>query len=224
MKAIIFDLDGSLVDSEIYHRKAFFKAVKKQDKNLSYEKFMEFLESHQGKPFSSLEQEIKDKFIKSFDYNQASLEKKANYQIYIRENIETFPGVKDLLEEIAGKYKLAIASTSRLSDIEKIVKKIGLYDLFDFIISTSSVKKSKPYPDVFLYTADKLGIDIKDCLIIEDSLNGLLAARRSGASVLCFNSNKLSKDKLKDYQTFYDYRKMTLSDLVACYEKDKERK
>ena len=108
-----------------------------------------------------------------------SFEKRAEeYGIPVKE------GVVDLLDFLRKKgAKIAIGSSTHSDIIETELGDAGLYEYFDVIVGGEMAKASKPAPDVFLLAAEKLQADIKDCIIIEDSFNGVRAARAAGATV-----------------------------------------
>ena len=93
-------------------------------------------------------------------------------------------GVVELLDDLKERgAKIAISSSTHSAIIETELRDAGIYDFFAVIIGGEMVGKSKPAPDVFLLAAEKLQVDIKDCIIIEDSFNGVRAASAAGATV-----------------------------------------
>ena len=80
--------------------------------------------------------------------------------------------------------KIAVASSSQFKKIEHFLRLSGLYDKFDYMISGESLKNGKPAPDIFLLAAEKIGIDPKDCYVLEDGLNGLMAGIAAGCATI----------------------------------------
>lgn len=206
MKALIFDMDGTLVDSEKVHRKAFLKALDELKINYNYDEVFDFMIKGQGIP----DDVFVNNFIKKFKLD-ISIEEIINLkkQIYfklIESDVEAFPGAVDFVKSFYGKYKLAIATSSSVKDMDTVLKKIGLYDVFDQKISGAKLENPKPAPDIFLLASEKLSLDIKDCLIFEDSTNGLLAAKKSGGKVIAFDYRENETYSVKKYFTIHDYR------------------
>lgn len=122
-----------------------------------------------------------------------------------QEKVRLNPYVIDLLNELkTKKYKLALASSTSHRFIGLILKKFSLTDYFDVVVSADDVDgKSKPDPEIFLLTSRKLGISPKNCVVIEDSLNGIMAAKRAGIFRIAYeaeNVSKLQKTELPDYE------------------------
>jgi len=110
---------------------------------------------------------------------------------FIIENMngKEIPGIKKILEELRDKkIKTAVASSSPKELIEKVIKGFDLCKYFDVLISGEEVEKGKPNPDIFLYTAKKLKVNIKNCIVIEDSTNGVKAAKKAGTKCIGFNN------------------------------------
>ena len=98
------------------------------------------------------------------------------------------PGVVELLENlIAKKIPYALASSSDLEIIQIIMEKSGLKKYFRHMVSSSQVGKSKPAPDVFLHTANLLDVDSSKCVVIEDSRNGIAAAKAAGMYCIAYS-------------------------------------
>lgn len=219
IKALIFDMDGTLVDSEKVHRKAFFKGIDELKIYYNYDEVLKFLVDNEGIPDSVFTEEFIKKYnldIKKEDL--LSLKRKYYYE-FIPTDIEAFDGVVDFVKSFYGKYKLAIATSSSVEDMEAVLKKIGLYDYFDQRISGAKLKNPKPAPDIFLITAEKLKVDIKDAIIFEDSFNGLMAAKNSGAKVIAYDNKQKNKEYIKDFFVIDDYRKIKMNDLEEIFRK-----
>ncbi len=115
------------------------------------------------------------------------------------EQIPTMPEIADLLKSLqANGYKLAVASSSSPEIIELILAKTGLKNYFPVIVSAEEAGKSKPEPDVFLLAAKKLGVNPKDCLVVEDSENGIKAARAANMRVIAYQSSSCIPEKQKE--------------------------
>lgn len=176
-KACLFDLDGVLVDTAIYH----FQAWKNLGKQFGYELSEE--QNEQLKGVSRVES--LNKILDWANYTASEKEKSAwlieKNEDYLRliSNMnpsEILPGVLDFLEQIKHLgYKIALGSASKNAEI--ILEKTGLMPWFDLIIDGNKVSKSKPDPEVFIKGAEGLGIAPERCIVFEDAQAGVEAAK-----------------------------------------------
>jgi HAD superfamily hydrolase (TIGR01509 family) len=187
LKAVLFDFDGVLIDSE----KAVFLAVK------------DFLES-QGisgvtqedlKTFTGAGEDFYfDSIIQRWNLNE-SKEKivKIILENFIKKlaELDFFPGVIQFCKVLKSNgVKLAIVTSASKSLTDKKINKMGLdISLFDLLVYGENVKNNKPAPDIYLHAGKLLNIDMADCLIIEDAINGVIAGKKSGAKVMGFCSS-----------------------------------
>ena len=176
-KACLFDLDGVLVDTAIYH----FQAWKNLGKQFGYELTEE--QNEQLKGVSRVES--LNKILDWANYS-ATQEQKSGWLIEKNEDYlrlisnmnpsEILPGVLDFLQQIKDLgYKIALGSASKNAEI--ILEKTGLMPWFDLIIDGNKVSKSKPDPEVFLKGAEGLGFAPETCIVFEDAQAGVEAAK-----------------------------------------------
>ncbi len=176
-KACLFDLDGVLVDTAIYH----FQAWKNLGKQFGYELTEE--QNEQLKGVSRVES--LNKILDWANYT-ATQEEKAAWLIEKNEDYlrlisnmnpsEILPGVLEFLEQIKSLgYKIALGSASKNAEI--ILEKTKLISWFDLIIDGNKVSKSKPDPEVFLKGAERLGLAPESCIVFEDAQAGVEAAK-----------------------------------------------
>lgn len=218
MEAIIFDMDGTLIDSEKVHSKCYFIYMKNLGIDFDEEEFKEFLIENQGAPDSSFVKKLIKKYGLKNSLKEIVAAKNACYRKLIASDVFAFDGAVDLVKGLKVKYKLALASSSDMEDIEACMKKIGLFDTFDVIVSGSELKNPKPAPDIFLLTAKKLGVDIKDCLIFEDSLMGLEAAKKSGAKVIAYDNKEGDNSYIRNFFVVDDYKKVNVENVIKKLE------
>ncbi len=174
-KGAIFDIDGVVIATEKLHYKAWKKVFLEYGKKFT---FNEFKNTIDGMPrdkgarfiFPDLNEKEINKICekKQFYFNQISKTEKA--QIY--------NDAVDFLKQLkAKKIKTAIATSSK--NAVPILKKTGLFRYFDVDAEGAFLKKGKPAPDIFLKAADKLKLKPFECVVFEDSLNGIIAAKRA---------------------------------------------
>ncbi|MEA2107772.1 MAG: beta-phosphoglucomutase [Bacteroidota bacterium] len=185
IKAIIFDLDGVIVDTAIFH----FQAWKKLANSMGFD--LTEAQNEQLKGISRLESldillEI-GKIDSISDEEKQQLATRKNE--WYRENIlkmtprDILPGVKNFLEELKkAHYKIAIGSSSK--NAGTILERIGMKDFFDAVVDGTKITRSKPDPEVFLKGAKELHIPPKQCLVFEDAESGIEAAKNAGMKTI----------------------------------------
>ncbi|MBT5968955.1 MAG: HAD-IA family hydrolase, partial [Nitrospina sp.] len=116
------------------------------------------------------------------DVDQVEL-RKQKFEVYTQfcesGDIKLFPDAIDLVKKLASNHKLAIASGSWATDIRHILRNAGALELFPVILGKESAKREKPFPDIFLNAAEKLGCSPAECFVLEDALKGLNAANEA---------------------------------------------
>lgn len=184
IKALIFDLDGVIVDTAIYH----YKAWKRLANHLGFDFTEEENEKLKGvSRVRSLELILEWGGVsKSAEEQIALADLKNSWYVEMIQEMqpdEILPGAKEFLEAArAAGLKTALGSASKNS--ETILEKVGLTHLFDAIIDGNKVTASKPNPEVFLKGAEALGIAPENCLVFEDALAGVQAALAGGMHVI----------------------------------------
>lgn len=201
-KACLFDLDGVLVDTAIYH----FKAWRQLGLNFGYQLTEEQNEQLKGvSRVESLER------ILQWAGKTASLEDKSKWLIEKNENYlelishmnpsEILPGVSQFLKEIKEQgYMIALGSASKNAQI--ILEKTGLISWFDKIIDGNSVQKSKPDPEVFLKGAEALNVLPEECIVFEDAQAGIEAAKKGGMKTIGIGDPDVLKEADKVIPSF----------------------
>ena len=191
MEAIIFDMDGVLVDSEPFHREIEKKLFKRFQLNITEEEHNTYM----GKASDVMWSEIIRNKNLSLDVCEMV---KVNYQESKKyfsglSHINPISGVVDLLNELRNKrIPMAVASSSDQDTVELIMEKSGLNEYFRYLVSSSKIGKSKPEPDIFLYTAKLMNTLPEKCVVIEDSANGIKAAK--AANMYCVAYGGASSD------------------------------
>lgn len=180
--AVIFDLDGVITDTAEYH----FLSWKK----LSEEEGIDFTREDNEQFRGVSRRECLEILLEGRDVSEAKKEKLAERKNdYYREYLKNLnqdnllPGVKQMLSYLKySKYKMAVASSSK--NTHTVLENLGIKDYFDTISDGNSVENSKPEPDIFLHTADKLGVNPESCLVIEDAKSGIKGASRAGMKTI----------------------------------------
>ena len=180
-EAIIFDLDGTLVDSMPLHFKAWCHALGKQGHPEVFSEDVFYAMG--GRPTRDIVKDINGDNNLNLDAEEVIYAKKKFLLSHLDE-IELIPEVVAVIEENRGKVPLAIATGSSREVAEKILQQLGVSDWFAEVVTSNDVENGKPAPDIFLEAAARLEIDPKKCLVYEDGRAGIVAAREAGMEVV----------------------------------------
>jgi HAD superfamily hydrolase (TIGR01509 family) len=195
LRAVIFDFNGIIVDDEPIHFKLFQKVLAEEGIALTeeayYARYLGF--------------DDRGAFLANYRDNQRSLSeagladlierKAAYYQDAIRNHVSIFPGVESLIADLSGRLLLAVASGALRQEIETILSTAGLLRRFHVIVAAEDVERGKPEPDIFLKALDRLNagngdpIGAAQCLVIEDSKEGVKGARSAGMKCLAVTNS-----------------------------------
>lgn len=204
LKAIIFDMDGVIVDTEFleYDLQAqFIENIKEHDLTLTALERAEVV----GKGLSEISEivkklsgsslpleEIKQRYFDFFKQIFATVDYRSIFRVDIVKIIEFAK---------QNNIKLAVASSSRLEHIQNILTECGITTAFDFIVSGEQFPRSKPDPTIYNYTLEKLGVEAQSAVAIEDSFFGIQAAQAAGIPVIAYEETCMHID-----QSQADYR------------------
>jgi len=186
IKAIIFDMDGVLVDSEPHHIKIEKKLFAKLNLNISDEEHSTYMGTATDVMWEKIVSHKKLTLDIKDLVEQTILESKLHFSL--QENLVPISGLVELLDEIYKKgIPMAVASSSGQEIIDIILKHTNLKKYFKYMVSSELVGASKPEPDIFLHTAKLLGVKPWECVVIEDSANGIRAAKAANMYCIAYN-------------------------------------
>ncbi|MDD5945144.1 MAG: HAD family phosphatase [Clostridia bacterium] len=214
MKAFIFDMDGVLVDSQPYHFKADIDTMAEYG-IIRDEKFYE---AFAGTVTRDRMTTLKKMF--SLDASVEEMTKRREQMILdviADENIEPVSGIPQLLSHIKEKgLKTAVASSSSYELINMVLEKLDIAKYFDSLTSGSDVKRGKPAPDVFLLAAERLGVSPDECIVVEDSENGVKAAKAARMKALGYINPTSGKQCLDEADIVTDdFNGVNIEDLMC---------
>lgn len=208
IEAVIFDLDGTLVDSMWMWKEIDVEYLSKY----GIEVPSDLQQAVEGMSFSETAQYFKDRFnlpdpvdVIKVEWNKMAWDKYGN-------EVPLKKGVIEFLEELRSRgIKTGIATSNSRELVNHVLKSLNITDYFDSVRTSCEAKKGKPAPDIYLLVADDLQVDPKECLVFEDLALGVMAGKSAGMSVCAVfdpysEDDKDRKRELADYyiDTYFD--------------------
>lgn len=204
LKAVLFDMDGVIVDTEPLHRKAYFKTFK--DLNISVSE--EFYTSLTGTSTKKATTMIKEEFNLEVSPEEIAASKRKYFKHYFDTDpdFDLLPGVRELiLHYYENEIKLVLASSASMNTINWVFDKFDIGKYFMGKISGADLEESKPHPEIFIMASEIAGEPKENCMVIEDSTNGIVAAHRAGIFCAAYRSEHSKMQK-------YDLAKIVVTD------------
>ncbi len=220
LKAVIFDMDGVIVDSGDCHYEAWRQVFEKRGIIFGRDDF--------NRVFGLR----KDAIIKEFIANPSDSELKAVskeedelFRKLAGSRVFALPGAKNLMEDLKESgFKIALGSSGTEENVRFILKTLKIEQFFDAVTYGLEVKESKPSPELFLLAAKKLGLPPENCIVIEDAIVGIIAAKRGGmraVAITTTNSKEaFEKAELKPDLIIDSLEEITIAGLEKLFEKD----
>lgn len=194
IKAVIFDMDGVIIDSEPFHYKVNREIFKELNIQISDEEYSKFIGVSNKDMWSFLRKKynLKDSVE---ELSARQIDRNINY---LKENDEKpIEGIKELIKGLNDRgLKIGLASSSPMAYIELVLNKFGIDKFFHKKISGENLSKGKPHPDIYLLIAKELGVVPGECLVIEDSTNGVESAKKAGMNCIGFDNPNSDKQDL----------------------------
>lgn len=181
-KAVIFDLDGTLIDTEKIYRKIWPQAMKMLGYEFGDDRYLQLRSL--GRPYAPAR--FKEWYGEDFDYDGARKVRKKLFDEHIAAyGIDLKPGASELLSFLHDKGIItAIATATDPARSSEYMGMTGLTGQFDRIICATMVDEGKPSPKVYLYACSELGLSPQECIAVEDAPNGIISAYRAGLKVI----------------------------------------
>lgn len=206
-KAVIFDMDGVIVDSEPRHERAFLQVL--SDLGYGHNHGLEF-----QKYIGRSDREIWIDFVAQHNPAQSveallAMKRKRVLEI-LRRDEPLFEGLPELIEKLAGTYRLAVASGSEPEVVDAVLRFKTLRRFFSVVTTSSEVKQGKPAPDIFLHAAQLLGVAPAACCVIEDSKPGVAAAIAAGMRVIAITNTHPARELTGATRTVGTYKEIEL--------------
>ena len=181
IKAIIFDMDGVILDSETISDRTWDMAQKEM--NVSTDK--DYINMCRGSNHNDTIQILHDVFGADFDAEGFLTRATSHfYEIEKNEGIPLMPYAKEILNYLKPKYRLALASSTNGRAVERQLTNAGIIDFFETRTTGEMVEHSKPDPEIYLMACRSLGLKPEECIAVEDSPNGIRSAAAAGLKVI----------------------------------------
>ena len=208
--AVIFDMDGVLVDNRDIHIEAFQILFEKKGLQATYEQILMTFGMVNTEIFASL---FGEGTYTTEEIEKMAAEKETIYRDIFAKKIEPAPGLVGFLKELKAKgTKIAVGSSGPRVNVEFVLEKCGIGIYFDAIADGNMISKGKPDPEVFLLAADLLGKKPEECIVFEDALVGIEAGKRAGMIVIAMETT-FPKERLAG--SGYDMLIKTFHDVDA---------
>jgi len=176
-KAVIWDMDGVIAATAPYHLKAWQEVFRKRGIDFTEQQFSR----HFGQRNDSIIKGAMGEDVSPQEMETIADEKEKGFRRRIGQDVKALPGVIELMHSLLQHgFKIALASSAPMENITFITQSLGINSLFHSITTGHEVPRGKPSPDVFLLAAERLGARPANCIVIEDAVAGIKAAKTAG--------------------------------------------
>jgi len=209
-KAVIWDMDGVIADTAPYHFKAWHNVFQKRGVN--------FTEADFRRNFGQRNDTIIRKNLGAQtsrgEVEAIAREKEETFRKVLGQNIRPHPGAVELIKSLREHgFKIALASSAPIENIRRVTGGLGISNCFHAIVTGRDVTEGKPSPQGFLLAAQKLGVEPGDCVVIEDAIAGVAAAKRAGMHCIAV-TNTHPRERLAEADLVVDtLERVTVDDL-----------
>ncbi len=185
VQAVIFDLDGVIIDSEPMHERSLREVLRLYDIDLTEEEFDQFRGRTDADIVVHMQRLYPEKNLKE----ATVIQQKRVRDEALAEELQLVPDALAFIEGLEGSYRLAL-TTSATPEAQRLAfRRFGLGRFFGVVVNAGDIKRAKPDPEPYRITCAKLGINAADCLVIEDSVNGVLSAKAAGCKVAAITTS-----------------------------------
>ena len=180
-RAVVFDMDGLLLDTELLWHRAETELFARHGAEFSWDDKMAVI----GSSFSFTADYFADRLGLPREEGPALVDEMVSLmEAQLREQVESRPGAVELVERLRGRTALGLASNSPRHLVDAALATARITDAFEAIVTSDDVAESKPAPDIYLLTCERLGVDPADALALEDSASGIAAAKEAGLTCI----------------------------------------
>ncbi len=218
-KAVIWDMDGVVADTAPYHFKAWQQVFRKRG--------IEFTETdfrrNFGRRNDAIIRDILGESLSQSELDAIVSEKEESFRYRVRHNIKPLPGAIELIKSLGEHgFSIALASSAPIENIQLVLEGLGIHNCFQAIVWGREVKEGKPSPQGFLLAAKKLGVAPGNCIVIEDAVAGVTAAKRAGMRCLAVTNTHPRMSLMEADLVVDTLEAVTVDDLEQTLEPSRE--
>lgn len=193
IKAVLFDMDGVLIDSETFYMEGMYKWMQEIGFKGSIEEIYTVIGTNMKTTYEMLQKMMNNK-VSIKELEQANNSYFAKHPLDFKSIM--IPGALDLMKSLKSKgIKMAVCSSSPKDNIDTVMEVCGFKEYLDFEISGDQLKHSKPAPDIYLKASEVLNVTSDECIVIEDSTIGIEAGKNANMIVIAYKNDKFKQDQ-----------------------------
>jgi beta-phosphoglucomutase family hydrolase len=210
-EAVIFDLDGTLIDNNAYHIKAFQAFYDKIGKPFTTEEYKQHINGRMNRDIFDY---VFDTTLNAEQSEAYTNEKEALYRELYAEHIKPIDGLLNFLEELErAKIPKAIATSGIIPNINFMFEHVPIKDYFHSVIDSTQIAQGKPHPEIFLKAAVSVNAVPANCVAFEDSVAGILSAKAAGMKVIALTTTHTAEEVKEADLVIKDYTEISLTKL-----------
>jgi beta-phosphoglucomutase family hydrolase len=214
--AALFDMDGVIVHTNPYHKKAFKIFLDKHDISISDQELKDHV---YGRTNAEIFPYIfKDKYTPEKGEEWAD-EKEAIFRDLYKKNVEPVSGLLEFLDELQRRgIKAAVGTSAPIENMDFIMDSLNLRHYFDAFLHSADVSEGKPNPEIYLKAADRLEIEPKYCVVFEDSVAGVKAGLNAGMKVVGVATTHTPDEFNGAHMVIKDFKELTMEQVFSLFE------
>ncbi|MBS3819665.1 HAD family phosphatase [bacterium] len=180
IRALIFDMDGLMIDSERLYFQTEREMARKYHKTVSHKTLWKMMGRN---PVESMRVFVKEVGLPLKPEEALEMRNKL-MRVKLKTELKPMPGLFTVLNTFTGHLKMAVCTSAQQEFLDIVVDQLEIRNKFEVLQSSNEIDKGKPNPEIYLTTCRKLGLSSRDCVVLEDSSNGVLSGKRAGCYVI----------------------------------------
>jgi beta-phosphoglucomutase family hydrolase len=211
LQALLFDMNGVLVDDMPFHERAWLALARRHGRELTLEDFRQRMSGRRNRDNLRL---VFGEGLSEADLRTYQAEKEEAYRAAFGPHLAALPGLTDLLQaaRVAG-MRLAVATSAPPKNIDLVLDGLNMRKQFDAVVGEAEVKRAKPDPEIYLTAAARVGVEPARCVVFEDSIVGIAAARAAGMPVVGVTTTHSAKALHDCALVVADFRGLAIAQL-----------